>query len=246
MGKSITMPSEDVKISVIMPAYNAASYVNEAIRSTLAQKGVSFELLIGDDGSTDQTWKWIKAHQKNPRVRSWKFSKNRGASATRNRLIAYARGSYIAACDADDVMLPEHLKTLAHILDREPEIGVVYGNLIEELPSGKHRLLSRSLGHTTTWDLIDGSITNVGTLIRRSLIQKIGGYRPHLPFLEDCDLFLRLAEITRFKYLENKPSYLYRRHSDSLSRQPKRIWKSVGQTIIKDAILRRYGIKAKW
>ncbi len=246
MEKSITMASQDVKISIVMPAYNVDSYIDEAIQSTLAQKGVSFELLIGDDGSTDQTWKWIKAYQKDPRVRSWKFHKNRGASVTRNSLIAYSHGSYIAACDADDVMLPKHLKTLAQVLDREPEIGVVYGNLIEELPSGKHRPLPRSPGHTKTWDLIDGSITNVGTLVRRKLIQKIGGYRCRLPFLEDCDLFLRLAEITQFKYLKNKPSYLYRRHHDSLSDQPKQMWKAVGQKIIKDAIFRRYGTKVKW
>lgn len=240
------MISANVKVSVVMPAYNVTPYIDDAVQSVLAQKGTTFELLIGDDGSTDQTWELIKTYQKNPKVRCWKFHQNSGPGVTRNRLIAHAHSSYIALCDGDDVMLPKHLKTFVQTLDREPEIGVVYGNLIEALPTGKHRLLLRSTGHTATWDIIDGSITNAGTLIRRKLIQKIGGYQPRLPFLEDCDLFLRLAEITRFKYVNNKPSYLYRRHPGSLSKQPKQRWKAVGQKIIKDAIFRRYGVKATW
>ncbi len=241
------MPPSSVKVSVIMPAYNVAPYIDEAVESVLAQKGVSFELLIGDDGSKDGTWERIKNYpKKDSRVRVWKFNKNQGVSKISNYLIARSCGPYIAQCDADDLMLPNHLKHLVHVLDQKPNMGVVYGNLIQQLETGKRYLLRRSPGHTKTWDLIDGSIGNGGTLIRRNLIEKIGGYRSELSFLEDCDLFLRLSEITEFEYLENKASYVYRKRSESLSRQPKPEWVAIGRKIVKDAVLRRYGVKAKW
>src|SRR3989338_7932087 len=124
------MKSRCVKISVIMPAYNAAASVGKAIQSVLAQKGVPFELLVGDDASTDDTWTRMAAYRTDPRIRIFRFSRNQGAALTSNCLIAQARGNYISSCDADDLMLPGSLRTLARILDQNPAVGVAYGDLL--------------------------------------------------------------------------------------------------------------------
>lgn len=245
MGNKLPMKSKGVKVSVIMPAYNAASSIDAAIQSVLAQKGVLFELLIGDDASTDGTWMRIRTFQTDPRVRATRFQRNQGAALTSNRLIAQARGEYLSSCDADDVMLPENLLVLTRVLDKHPAVGVAYGDLFVTEPRGcswiKRRFVPKK-----AWDLLGGCFANGGTLIRRSLIRKVGGYRPDLAYLEDCDLFLRLAEHTRFYHLAGKPLYCQRKSPGSLSDQPSKKLRKVSQKILRDAIQRRYGTSVGW
>lgn len=233
-------------VSVVMPARNVATYVDEAVRSVLAQRGVRFELLIADDASTDGTWERIQAYLGDPRVRAWRFRRRRGAAAVGNYLVSRARGAYIASCDSDDVILAGHLRTLAAVLDREPGIGVAYGDMIELSPRGRRRLLRRSPGPTETWDLLDGSLANGGTMVRRRLFKAAGGYRRELPFLEDCEFFFRLAELTRFRHVRGRPLYVYRRRAGSLSRQPRARWARAGRRILRETILRRYGFRVLW
>ncbi len=239
-------PRLKIIVSVVMPAYNVDPYVEEAIRSVLAQKGVPFELLIADDGSTDGTWKCIQSYRADPRVRVWRFRHNCGVSFAGNYLIARSRGRYIASCDADDMMLPGHLKVLTRVLDQNPKVGVVYGDFVQKDRSGKLRLLRRSRGPSETWDLVDGPICNVGSLIRRTLIRKVGGYRTELPYLEDYDFFWRLAEVTQFLYLKSKPLYFYRRRPGSLSNLFKRKHTAAQQSLLREVILRRYGFQVPW
>src|SRR5687768_2427540 len=118
-----------VKVSVTMPAYNAAPYIERAIESVLGQNYDSFELLIGDDASRDDTASILKAYRRHPRVRVFRGRKNRGSPAMRNRLIAMASGAYISVCDADDELAPGNIALLAPILDKNPSIGVAHGEI---------------------------------------------------------------------------------------------------------------------
>ena len=232
-----------------MPAYNVASYIDEAVQSVLKQEGISFELLICDDGSKDDTWDKIQKHLQNPKVRAWHFPKNRGDARTRNFLIARAKGKYISCCDADDLFLAGHLKSLVQVLERNRRIGVVYTNMVEidqTHPLKKPRLLYRRPGHVRTWDLIDGSISNGATLIRRDLIRKIGGYKKKFHLYADIDLFFRLSEITQFHHVSGKPLYVYRRRPDSLSNQSERRRILFGRKVLTDAIQRRYQVQFRW
>ncbi len=233
-------------ISVIMPARNADVYIQEAILSVLQQTGADFELLIADDASTDTTWRIISSYRHDPRVRIWRFKKKKGASGTRNYLIRRANGAYLAFCDADDKMLPEFLKIMTKILDRNSGIGVVYSNRLSIGRSGKLHLDRRSRGPVKTWDLIDGPISNGGTVVRKHLFEKVGGYRKELLFFEDYDLFWRLAEVTRFRYYQGKPLYFYRKRPGSLSDRPKRNLSAVQTNILRGVIARRYGFKPNW
>ena len=239
------MKSHSVKVSVIMPAHNAADSIDAAIQSVLAQKGVTFDLLIGDDASTDGTWARIAHYRSDSRVRVFRFRRNRGAAHTSNHLIARARGKYISSCDADDIMLPGNLRILTRVLDQNTRFGVAYGDLFVTSRRGVLSIKRRFVP-SKAWDLLGGCFAKGGTLIRRALMKKVGGYKPELFFLEDCDLFLRLTEHTQFYYLRGKPLYLQKKLPGSLSDQPPEQQKKVSQELLHNTIQRRYGYQVKW
>ena len=239
------MKSKSVKVSVIIPAHNAAGSIDQAIQSVLSQKGVSFEILIGDDGSQDDTWKQLRIYREHPKVRLFRFRRNQGVSITRNKLVARAKGKYISSCDADDLLLPGNLAVFAGILDKNPSVGVSYGDLQVRPQKGKS-WIKRRFRPLKSWDLLGGCFADGGTMIRRSLFLKAGGYKPGLSFLEDCELFLRLSEMADFFYRPGKPLYVQNKISGSLSDQPTKKLKEISQTLLRNAIQRRYGVKVKW
>lgn len=231
-------------VSVIMPAYNAQRHIEQAVRSVLAQRGVSFELLVGDDGSTDATWSVIEKYRQDPRVRAWKLTR-RGAALTRNTLARKARGDYLALCDADDRMLAGHLRILAQELRRHRDVGVAYGKLrVEDARSGR-RYVHQPRSPEKDWDLLGGSVWNPGTMIRRSVFEQIGGYQNFVCF-EDVDLFLRLAEATSFRPVPGAARYIYRIRRGGLSDQPKYLRRQIRTQIRREAILRRYNYRTGW
>jgi len=236
-----------VWISVIMPARNAALYVREAIQSALSQKGVSFELLIADDASVDKTWDCIKSFRGDARVKLWKLRRRRGAAATRNLLLKKARGKYIVPFDADDLMLPGYLKTMWKAIDQRPAVGVVFFHQYFQ-KKGRRILKSRKVFNPEQmWDLLGrGSLGHPGTMIRCSAIQRIGGYDSSLPFLQDYDLFLRLAEVTRFFCIKGKPRFFYRKRKGTISDCSKGQYRKIFQHVLNKALLRRYQTRVSW
>jgi len=226
-----------------MAAYNTAPYIDEAIQSVLSQEGVSFELLIGDDASTDGTWTRVHGYAADPRVRVWRFRQHQKVGEVRNFLISKARGVYLSICDSDDIMLPDNLCRLSKFLDRQPKIGLVCGDMLitDELAEGFSEPLLY-LGPSKGWDLVEMVVPHGGSMIRASLFRGVGGYRSDLTPVDDYDLFLRLAEVTKFLKLNRVPTYLYRLRSNSLyhgtplSKCFELMWKAR-----LDAALRRYG-----
>lgn len=235
-----------IRVSVIMPARNAARFVGEAIGSVLGQNGIDFELLAADDASTDRTWDRMRTFRENPRLRLWRFKKQKGVGAARNYLISKAKGDYLSLCDADDKMFPGFLSTLAGALERHPSVGVVYGDRWVNTPSGRLRRFRRGRWPAADWDILQGTLSNPGTMIRRSLVRKVGGYRTDLPYMEDCEWFWRLAEVTRFLHVRARPRYFYRQHPGSLSAQFKKKSHSVKLKLLREVILRRHGFRVPW
>jgi len=249
------------KVTVTMPAYNASKYINEAIKSVLNQNYESFELLILDDGSTDNTWDVIQKYKKDPRVRIYRNKKNTGVAKTRNRLIRLAKGCYISICDADDLMLPGNLKTLSQYLDNHPRTGAVYGNILILNIDNKNRLIKHPYiaksDCAIKWDLLEKEslISHSGSMVRKREIFKIGGYDKTLIYLDDLSLWFRLSENTRIKHLRYGIYYIWRRHPSSLTRvagQDLRYTKKMRvinkeRLLIKEkAIRRRYGFNFKY
>ena len=121
------------KISVIMPVYNGEAFVNRAIESVLNQTIKDFEFIVVDDGSTDGTPHILKQFSEKIKI----FSQvNSGPYIARNLALGHARGEYIAFIDADDVWLPERLASQIPLLDKNPKVGLVFGNgIIKDIRS---------------------------------------------------------------------------------------------------------------
>lgn len=114
------------KITVAMPAHNAAPYINEAVDSILGQTCRDFELLVVDDGSTDDTARRVEACT-DARVRLIRLGTNQGRAAARNVALEQARGAYLAWMDADDIAVPRRLEKQAAFLEAHPDVDVCGG-----------------------------------------------------------------------------------------------------------------------
>lgn len=124
-------------VSLILTAYNFEAYIDTAIRSLLQQDTTwSFELIVVDDGSSDLTAARIAAIQ-DKRIQFIQHTQNQGAAASINEAFALAKGRYIGRFDGDDVWLPDFLNTTVAILEQNPQVGLVYGDVAFIDPAGK-------------------------------------------------------------------------------------------------------------
>jgi glycosyltransferase involved in cell wall biosynthesis len=236
-----------MKVTVAMPAHNAAAFIDEAVESVLVQEFESFELLIMDDGSRDGTWRRLQRYTGHDKVRLFRNRTNRGAGATRNQLLVHARGRYVTPCDADDLLLPGALRRLSDYLDSHPRVGVVYGAVLELMTNGERQVVRAPTVHGkdahAAWDLVENAVNHAGSMSRTALVRQVGGYDESVYSVDDWSLWMKLAEVARFKYLRGEVYYLWRRHPGSLT-QTDRNWHRDVNRITNEAIRRRYGAKA--
>jgi glycosyltransferase involved in cell wall biosynthesis len=234
--------SAPLTVSVIMPAFNAAKYVREAVDSVLAQRFEAFELLVADDGSTDDTRAILDGYQPHPRVRVLHNPRNLGAAATRNRLIAEARGRYVTPCDADDIMLPGNLRCLSTFLDEHLDVGVVYADLLSLRLGPNDELVEPpticGADCNKTWDLFENVVNHGGSMSRRDILIESGGYDEQVASVDDWSLWLRVAERTRIHYLQGGLYYVWRRHVRSMTRTDARAQDDT-RRIVAEASIRR-------
>jgi len=118
------MPMKNPKVSVILPTFNRAAYLPDAIESVLCQTFRDFELVIVDDGSTDNTRQIVQMYP-DKRIR-YRFKQNGGIASALNCGIKQSTGTYLARLDSDDVFLPEKLAYQVACLDANPDCGLVY------------------------------------------------------------------------------------------------------------------------
>jgi glycosyltransferase involved in cell wall biosynthesis len=200
--------NKNPKVSVIIPTYNRAHLIGRAIQSVLNQTYQDFELIVVDDGSTDNTNEVIKEFsQKDKRILYIKHDKNKGGSAARNTGIKAARGEYIAFQDSDDEWLPEKLEKQMGILEKvSQEVGVVYTGFwrIKEdkkkyTPSDKVLKKEGDIHN----ELLKGNfITTQSIIVRKECFKEMGYFDESLPRLQDWELVLRLSEKYKFKFID--------------------------------------------
>jgi glycosyltransferase involved in cell wall biosynthesis len=239
-----------------MPAYNAARFIRSAVESVLAQEGADFELLACDDGSRDRTWDILSEWKDDPRVRLFKNRRNMGAAAARNRLLRAARGRYVSPCDADDLMLPGNLRVLSRALDADPAVGAVYADILVLETDKRQRLIRAPYVLDKAFepglDLCENRVNHGGSMIRRGLMLRVGGYDEDVSSGEDWSLWLKLAEITRFKYLRGELRYLYRLNPWGLTGAKRksaahmRRWLRTMEDIVGRAVRRRFGVEFRF
>jgi glycosyltransferase involved in cell wall biosynthesis len=209
------------EVSVIMPAYNLAPYIEAAMDSVRAQTYQDWELLIVDDGSTDGTGSIVETYAaREPRVRLFRQS-NAGISAARNRALRDASGEFLAIFDGDDVWEPRYLDAQLAILRRHPEIDVVTGNAWF-LGSRQHGQPARPWPdprpHPTLRSILeDETAVFIMSVMRRRVHETVGAFDETLCTNEDYDFWLRAAVAGVRFYRNDKPLGHYRRRDDSMS-----------------------------
>ncbi len=208
-------------ISVLMPVYNAARYLAEAVESVLGQTYGQIELVVIDDGSTDGSRAILEGYaRRDPRVRLVSRP-NTGYTVALNEALGLASGSLVARMDADDVSMPDRFRRQADFLRDHPDhvavgcrvllIDFDGGPLVEAPFCPEHDAI---VGHLLNG--LGGVIPHPGLMARASAMRALGGYRARFEPVEDLDLYLRLAELGR---LANHPDVLlhYRQHLRSVS-----------------------------
>jgi len=213
-------------VTVLLPAYNSAAHLGEAIHSVLAQTHRDLELLVIDDGSTDATPQ-LMATITDPRVRYIRHERNRGLVAVLNEGLELARGAYVARMDGDDVMRPRRLAEQVRTLNEDPGVAVVAGTVDLIDADGRSAGVWATDRSTLTEAGIrrmmprTNCIAHPSVMIRRSAL---GGlrYNPAQPGAEDWDLWLRmLARGARIVKIDT-PLLDYRIHPASVMAGSKR------------------------
>jgi glycosyltransferase involved in cell wall biosynthesis len=217
-----------VSVSLVIATYNHARFLGAAIDSAVAQTLEGVEVVVVDDGSTDDTEAVLARYGGRLRVIR---QPNRGLAAARNAGLAAASGTYVSFLDADDVLLPTKLAEQAAILDRAPTVGWTYCDvLIETTAAGAEMRASERFGYGARmlegWlfpELIHGNfIPAIAPLVRRTVLDAAGGFDERLTALEDWDLWLRLSLIAEARY---SPAVLvrYRVHPGGMSEDRSRM-----------------------
>jgi len=201
-------------VSVIIPTYNRTHLIGRAIQSVLEQSYQDFEIIVVDDGSTDNTEEAIKKFQEqDKRIKYIKHEKNRGGSAGRNTGIKAAKGKYIGLLDDDDEWLPEKLeKQVIKFQNSSEKVGVIYsGFCYVSEKSGK--IVSKIIPHLrgdVYINLLESCILGSPTpLIKKRCFQKAGFFDETLPSCQDWDMWIRLSKYYDFDFV---PDILAKHH----------------------------------
>ncbi|OWQ46147.1 hypothetical protein CDL60_16220 [Roseateles noduli] len=234
------------RVSIVVPAYNAAAELSETIRSVLASTFTDFELIVIDDGSSDATSEVAKAFG-DPRVRVIRHD-NRGMSATRNAGLAMSRSEYVALLDADDVWHPEKLALQVAVLEERPDVDLCFTEFREwhgeAAPDFFTRAAERSTDpRLTGWIYPLMVMTNFAlpssVLYRRRLADRLGPFRCDDHQTDDWEYFTRAARLTAAVKL-SMPLVLYRQRAASLS---KRVARRNSTELMRDQLVERFGLE---
>lgn len=212
------MTKESPLVSVIVPAYNAETFIKRTLDSILIQTYTNIEVLVVDDGSQDRTAEIVESFvQKDSRVKLLQ-QPNAGVAAARNLAIAKSNGEYIAPIDADDIWYPQKLeKQVQCMLEADLSVGLVYAwsvsidedDVIAGTPDIEyHRDFYNVEGTVYPLLAYTNFIGNASVpLIRRSCVEQVGGYNCELKAYnaqgcEDWDIYLRIAEHYKFRVVQ--------------------------------------------
>lgn len=216
----MTPRAETPLVSVVMPAFNVAWCVRRAIDSVLTQTYLRHEIIVIDDGSTDDTASVLASYGDRIRVIS---QTNRGMSAARNRGIDAARGTLVAFLDADDYWLSEKLARQVELLQRRPEVGFCSTAASVVNPEGAVLNLwhCKNHGERVLETLFAENAAIAGgcsaVVVRKGLLEKTGLFDESLRGFEDPDLWIRLAAVCGYACIDD-PLVVILRREHSVSR----------------------------
>jgi glycosyltransferase involved in cell wall biosynthesis len=222
-----------MKASILIPTFNRAYIIGDAIKSALAQTFRDFEIVIVDDGSSDNTREIVERFQ-DERIRYVQHEFNKGCSAACNTAVESARGEIVAFLDSDDVWKPEYLERQVNFLNSHSGVDIVFSDmelqerdktfpslmqlmvsfpkLLRTKPAAIEYVIPRREMYLCLLEEVP--IKPTATVMKRTLFAKTAGFNESWPSGTDWDLFLRMSQLTDFGYI-NEPLVLQRRTPDA-------------------------------
>jgi len=182
-------------VSVIIPAYNASQFIAEALDSVFAQTFDDFEVIVIDDGSTDDTREIVQKYQKKLK---YVYQENAGPSSARNSGIRMAEGNYIAFLDSDDLWLPDKLEKQVAVFKANPKLGMV---ITENILFDERGIFCTKVGkkeYLMNGDLVANIFLRSGVvtptiMVRRDVFDEVGYFEEYLRIAEDDNMWIRIA-----------------------------------------------------
>lgn len=215
------------QVSVIIPACNGQAHIADAISSVLQQSYSDFELLVVDDGSTDDTAAIVRSF--GPAVH-YRHKKNGGPGSARNAGIAHATGEFIAFLDQDDLWLPNRLAEQVPILQQDAQLGLVFSDAVFETTMAQKEQNSFSIdkpyrGHVFQELFCNNFIRNVTVLVRKTCFDRLGlmDESGSMMITDDYNMWLRVAAHYAITFVD-KPLARCRWHEENLSADGERAY----------------------
>jgi GT2 family glycosyltransferase len=223
------------KVSIVIPAYNAMTYLPATLASVFQQTFNDFEVLLVDDGSTDSLQTWVAQTVSDRRVKLIS-QPNQGLSAARNTGITHSQSEYIAFLDADDLWHPTKLAQQVQWLDDRPTIGLIYNQTaqIDSAGTPTGRVLGSEIAGNILPQMLQRNIIDCpsSVLVRRQCFDRVGLFDRTLRSVEDWDMWIRIAAIYPFAVI-CQPLVYYRQHSSNMSKNWRVMEQSFDRVITK-------------
>jgi glycosyltransferase involved in cell wall biosynthesis len=254
------MTTQAPTVSVILPTYERPEFLRQAVASVQAQSWTDWELIVSDDGSGSDTASLLDRFNREPQVRVIRSTHQGNPGAVRNRALREARGEYVAFIDSDDLWLPPKLEEQLATLRASPECQWGYTEFIRidqdgvsvDYERNPHRILHEGWIFNQLLELKVG-IAMPTVMVKRDLLETVGGFDEQQGLHEDYELWLRLALSSPVRVLK-QPLACVRRHNSHFSRTGvpslearRRVLEKIGQLVTDSqhrAIVRRERARA--
>lgn len=209
------------KVSVYITNYNYERFIKESIESVLTQTLQDFELIIIDDGSTDQSKTIIEEYRNHPKIQII-YQQNKGLNVTNNIAMRIAKGKYLMRLDADDFLENTALEVMSSQLDNDTELGLVFPNYYYVDNNGERTGQEIRHDFSKEVSLYDLPAHGACTMIRLEFLKNLGGYNENFSCQDGYDLWIKFVSHFKVSNLA-EPLFSYRRHGNNLTTNEERI-----------------------
>ena len=230
--------SEEPLVSVIIPVYNREDYIGEAIESVLNQTYKNFELIIVNDGSTDNTENIVKGYAEKDKRIKYFYQENQGAYSARNKGIEESNGEFISFLDSDDKYFPYALEKMVYLFQTLPEnVKLIYGNFINEIEGQKEKIYREIVEPAPKpvlfhQFLIGNPILPTTSMVRKDVFEEIGLFDDKYSMAEDYDFWTKI--ILKYNIAKlNLPVSIYRKHQVQLTKDKGKLRYEVDRVALK-------------